>query len=392
MQAHYLDWLALSVRWLHFIVGIAWIGASFYFVWLENHLIRGGQQKDGNEGYLWALHGGGVYHLEKLKSPPIPLPEPLHWFKWEAYWTFISGFSLLILVYYFNASAYLVDSSIMPLGNIAAIVISLAFLAGGWFVYHLLCDSALKQKPIVLAIVLYVLMVLAAYALTHLFAPRAAFLHLGAMIGGAMVANVFFVIMPGQRKMIAAAEQGQAPDPAHGKRALLRSRHNNYLTLPVLFMMISNHYPGTYGHTNAWLIAAGIIAAGALIRHYFNAKVHGDKAWPWFAAGAAIMLLMAILTQPQAPDASGAKISMAEVRSVMQQHCQQCHSASPTDSIFVVAPAGVMLDNDEQIHSLKERIYQRAVVDKSMPFNNQSGMTDAERELLGRWYAQNSAP
>jgi len=391
MLAHLMDWLALSLRWLHFIVGIAWIGASFYFVWLENHLIRNAAQKPGISGYLWALHGGGVYHLEKHKAPPQPLPVPLHWFKWEAYWTFISGMSLMVVLYYFNASAYLIDASIQPMSSAAAIAISLAFIGGFWLVYHWLSDSPLRHQPALLALILFAIIVACAYALTHLLAPRAAYLHLGAMIGSTMVGNVFFVIMPGQRRMIAAAEKGETVDPQHGDRALLRSRHNNYLTLPVLFMMISNHYPGTYAHSQAWLIAAGMIAAGALIRHYFNARVHAQRAWPWFAAGVAIMLLMAFLTRPAALDASGAKVSLNEVQDLMTAHCQSCHSATPSDAVFVVAPAGVMFDNVQQIEALRERIYQRTVVDKSMPFGNPSGMQDSERALLGRWYAQNSS-
>ena len=246
MDPHYTEWLNLAIRWAHMITGVAWIGASFYFVWLENHLDRRAP-KEGLAGDLWAIHGGGIYHLEKYKLAPPEMPENLHWFKWEAYTTWLSGMALLAVVYYLNAELYLIAPG-SDLSSLGAIGISIASLIAGWLIYTTLCESPLAKKPVMLGAVLFLLLVCAAWALSLVFSGRGAFIHVGAIIGSIMVGNVFFVIMPAQRKMVASLEKGETPDPSLPAKGLLRSRHNNYFTLPILFIMISNHFPSTYGH------------------------------------------------------------------------------------------------------------------------------------------------
>ncbi|HAQ87539.1 MAG TPA: hypothetical protein DCR78_13990, partial [Pseudomonas sp.] len=252
MEAHLTEWLNLTVRWIHMIVGIAWIGASFYFVWLENNLNRA-NPRDGLSGDLWAIHGGGIYHLEKYKLAPPQMPDNLHWFKWEAYTTWLSGVTLLMVVYYLNPSLYLIAPG-SDLAPAMAIAIGFGSLIVGWFVYDLLCDSPLGKKPALLGLILFVLVIFAAWAYSQVFSGRAAYIHTGALIGTIMVGNVFRIIMPAQRALVAAIEQNRTPDPLLPAKGLLRSRHNNYFTLPVLFIMISNHFPSTYGSQYNWLI------------------------------------------------------------------------------------------------------------------------------------------
>ncbi len=399
-----VEWLNLLVRWLHLITGIAWIGASFYFVWLDNSIRppKPGSPlaKKGVMGELWAVHGGGFYNPQKYLVAPEELPEDLHWFKWEAYATWLSGFAMLFIVYYFNASAMMIDRNVADLTPLQAVAVGLGTLAGGWLVYDTLCKTKLAEKPAVLGTVMFVLIVGAAYVLTHTLSGRAAYIHVGAMIGTMMVGNVLFVIIPGQRKLVDAMAKGEAPDPIYGKRAKVRSVHNNYFTLPVLLIMISNHYAMTYSHAYSWLVLAAIMAAGVLIRHFFNLR-HAGKVSPAFPIAGVILLAgvaLAIAPAPRKAAAASAvaaasaeapaagQASLASVQQVVAQRCVSCHSAAPTQAGFASAPGGVMLDTEDQVRQHAAKIYQRAVQNKDMPLANMTHMTDDERQLIGAWF------
>jgi uncharacterized membrane protein len=389
-----LEWLNLLVRWLHFITGVAWIGASFYFVWLDNTIRPPAPGSDlakkGVSGELWAVHGGGFYNPQKYLVAPPELPSELHWFKWEAYSTWLSGFALLTIVYYFNAQAMMVDKAVADLSTWQAVGIGLASLVAGWTVYDLLCRSRLGQHDLAFGVVMFLLLVGAAYVLTHLLSGRAAYIHIGAMIGTIMVANVAHVIIPGQRKMVNAMMAGQKPDPVYGLKAKQRSVHNNYFTLPVLFIMISNHYAMTYRNEHAWAVLAVIMAAGVFIRHFFNLRHKGRVEWKYPAAGVALLLALAVVIAPAAPrpGAPGADnaAQFAQVRAIIGQRCVSCHASHPTQPGFATAPAGVMLDDPRAISQNSARIYQQAVQLKAMPLANLTNMTDAERAQLGAWF------
>lgn len=389
MDPHLTEWLNLVIRWGHMITGVAWIGASFYFVWLENHLDRR-NPRDGLAGDLWAIHGGGIYHLEKYKLAPPKMPETLHWFKWEAYATWLSGMALLSVVYYFNAQLYLVAPG-SGLSSMAAIGIGIGSLVVGWFVYTLLCDSSLGKKPLLLGVVLFVLIVFAAWALTQVFSGRGAFIHVGAIIGTIMVGNVFWVIMPAQRAMVGAIEAGNEPDPSLPAKGLLRSRHNNYFTLPVLFIMISNHFPSTYGHELNWAVLAVLAVLSILVRHYFNTRHLSNKfAWalPVVALG---IVSLAFVVAPQKSSATAenvAKVDFKQVQQVIAERCTVCHSGSPTSPMFTSAPGGVMFDSAQQIQTQAQLINAQAVVTIVMPLGNLTQMTQAERDLLGTWISE----
>lgn len=396
MEAHLHDWLNLAVRWLHIVTGIAWIGASFYFNWLENHLEREGKG-EGIAGSLWAIHGGGFYYLEKYQVAPPRLPTTLHWFKWEAYWTWISGAALLAVVYYLNAGTMMITPAEAAVGPATAVLIGLATLIGSWFVYDGLCRSPLGRRPVLLAVVGFALLVLLAWALSLVFQGRAAYIHVGAAIGTCMVGNVFRVIIPSQKALVAAVEQGGVPDPQLGRNALLRSRHNNYLTLPVLFVMISNHYPSTYAHEWNWLILAAIMLIGAGVRHYFNIRhLPGRKVW-MLPTAAAAMIALAVATSPSwrtsASTTSGgtvqaaAPVNFERVRTIIDQRCASCHAANPSQPGFAAPPAGVRLDTEAHIRAQRQAINRVSVQSRYMPLGNITGMTDAERETLRRWLA-----
>lgn len=418
MEAHLTEWLNLSIRWVHMITGIAWIGASFYFVWLENNLNRK-NPRDGLSGDLWAIHGGGIYHLEKYKLAPPKMPDNLHWFKWEAYFTWMSGVALLTVVFYLNPTLYLIAPGV-DLSPAAAIGIGIGSLVAGWFIYDLLCDSPLGKQPALLGLILFVLVIGAAWGFTQVFSGRGAYIHVGALIGTIMVGNVFRIIMPAQRALVKAIEENRTPDPALPAKGLLRSRHNNYFTLPVLFIMISNHFPSTYGSQYNWLILAGIAVIAVLVRHYFNTR-HESNRFAWtLPAGALGMICLAFVTSPnykaatpapvvsapqapasapaqsaeqpagQAPQASASSGSpqFDKVHSVIQERCTVCHSAKPTSPLFTAAPAGVMFDTPQQIQALAPKIQAQAVASQIMPLGNITQMTPAERELIGSWIAQ----
>lgn len=377
------------------ITGIAWIGASFYFIWLDNHLQKPADSHDqekGVGGELWAVHGGGFYHAQKYKVAPKVIPENLHWFKWEAYTTWLSGMFMLGLIYWYSAELYLIDPSIADLSKPIAIAISIGFIAAGWLVYHNLCNSPIGRNDKLLSATLFVLLVIAAWALCHVFSGRAAYIHFGAILGTIMVGNVFFVIMPGQRAMVSAAEAGKPPNPEHGIRAKQRSVHNTYFTLPVLFVMISNHYAMTYGHQWNWLILIAISLAGAFIRIYFVnrhfAYINKETASPLpLIIGIAILLLVSLgVSLPQQPEASTQKVSDEAFFAVIQQRCATCHSAKPSMAGFQSAPAGVVLDTLADSQQYADKIYQQTVVTKAMPLGNMTQITDEERSLIQQWY------
>lgn len=391
MEAYLLDWLNLLVRWFHMITGVAWIGASFYFVWLDNHLLPpkdSAAAASGVSGELWAVHGGGFYNAQKYKVAPAQLPAPLHWFKWEAYTTWISGFFLLCLVYYVGAEVYLIDRNIADIGKFAAIATGLGTLAAGWIVYDLLCKSPLGKNDAALGGVLFVLTVAAAWGLCHVFSGRGAFIHFGAMLGTMMVGNVLFVIIPGQKELVRAKVEAREPDPIHGLRGKQRSVHNTYFTLPVLFTMISSHYAMTYGHPYSWLILTGISFAGAAIRVYFVAR-HKGKASPLPAIAGVVALIVvaaAIAPYPRSGTAVAA-VTFPQVQAIVQARCASCHAQSPTQPGFTVAPKGVMLDTPEQISAHALQIQQQ-VSSKVMPIANLTGMTDDERAAIAHWFTQ----
>jgi len=389
MDAYIVEWLNLLARWVHFITGVAWIGASFYFIWLDNHLEaprQAGDDEKGVGGELWSVHGGGFYHSQKYRVAPQVLPETLHWFKWEAYSTWLSGMFLLILVYWYGAQVYLIDPTVAELSPVVAVSIAAAAIVGSWVIYDLLCKTRLGNNDRLFGIVLLVLVSLLAWGLCELFSGRGAYIHFGVVLGTIMVANVFFVIIPGQRRMVEAAERGETPDPRDGINAKLRSVHNTYFTLPVLFVMTSNHYAMTYNHEYNWAILIAIALAGALIRIYFVARHKGKASLLPIIIAIVLLAGVAALVAPRATAASGDAVVFEDVRNVVQHRCTTCHSDAPTHPAFPAAPAGVVLDTDAQIVAEALRIHQQTVVTRVMPIGNLTGISEAERDLIDRWY------
>ena len=389
MEAYVVDWLNILGRWVHFITGIAWIGSSFYFIWLDNHLEAPKEVADDEKGIggeIWSVHGGGFYHAQKYRSAPQNLPDTLHWFKWEAYTTWISGMFLLILVYWYGAEVYLVDRSVAELSAPIAVGIAALFLVGGWLVYDVLCRSPLGRNDNAFSAVLFVLTAALAWGLCQLFSGRGAYIHFGAVLGTIMVANVFFVIIPGQRRMVEAAARGEPPNPEDGIKAKQRSVHNTYFTLPVLFVMTSNHYALTFAHEYNWIILVAIALAGALIRVYFVARHNGKTSpLPIIVAGL-ILLLVAIAIAPRSRAAIAGNVTLSMIRPVIESRCATCHSQNPTHIAFPAAPSGVMLDTDEQIVAEALRIHQQTVVLEAMPIGNLTEISAEERALIDAWY------
>ncbi len=399
MEGYLLDWANLLLRWLHVITAIAWIGSSFYFVWLDNSLTRPTAPdllEKGVDGELWAVHGGGFYHPQKYLLAPKQLPDHLHWFYWESYSTWMSGFALLTVVYLLNANVYLIDRSVFDMTATTAVLLALAFLAVGWLVYDAICRVFGKSDRLV-GVLVAIYVVIAAYAACHLFSGRAAFLLIGAMIATIMSANVFFWIIPGQRKVVAALKAGEKPDPIHGKRGKQRSVHNTYFTLPVLFAMLSNHYSMTYSHQSNWVVLVLVMLAGVLIRQFFILKHKGVWNW-WYPAGGVALLLgtavwLAPVQRPSAPEANAAAVTspaasggsdFAKVQAVVTARCYQCHSAHPT---LMPSPAkGVLLDTPDQLAAHAQLVYQQAVQQKLMPLGNVTQMTDEERTVVAKWF------
>ena len=387
-EGHLMEWLNIAVRVMHITFGIAWIGASFYFVFLENALNRTEGVRDDLAGNLWAVHGGGFYYLEKYKGAPTTIPKHLHWFKYEAYFTWISGFALLFIIYYFNTSAMMIDTNVLQLSAAQAISISIGSFIVGWILYDILCKSPLRKSPFLFALTGIILLTAFAYFYSQVFSGRAAFIHFGAMIGSIMVANVFFVIIPSQKAMVKAAKKGLAPDPQKGKNALFRSIHNNYFTLPVLFVMVSNHFPSTFGNKYQWIVLAAISIGSAGIKHWLNLREQG-KLSVWILPASVILLLaVAYVTAPQVSITKCSTVSFAEVNNIIQQRCVSCHSSKPTDNIYTAPPNGVVYDTPNDITKKKDLIMQRVVITKTMPQNNKTNMTLEERDLIRCWIEQ----
>ncbi len=391
MDAHYLEFLGMLVRWLHVIAGIAWIGSSFYFIWLDNSLeppkAGSDEAKKGVSGELWAVHGGGFYNPQKYAVAPEDLPDKLHWFKWEAYTTWLSGTALLVLVYWARAQVMMVDPNVAALSPWAAIGFGAASMIGSWIVYDLLCRSPLGKRDGLLGAVVFGLITLLAWTLAQKIGGRAMFIQVGAAIGTIMVANVFFVIIPGQKRMVEAMRTGQMPDPIYGKRGKQRSVHNNYFTLPVLFIMISNHYAATYSHPQNWAVLMLMAAAGVSIRHFFNRKHKGVYAWQYPVIGAVLLGLVAWWTQPRIvplPPVEG-PVTFNRVRAIIGQRCVVCHSPQPTFPSITQPPAGVLLHTPPDIVQNAPRIYQQVIVTRIMPLGNVTQITEQERAVLAAW-------
>ncbi len=403
MESYLLDWANLLLRWLHVITAIAWIGSSFYFVFLDSSLtppVDDDLKKQGVSGELWAVHGGGFYHPVKFAVAPPTLPRHLHWFYWESYSTWLSGFALFTVSYLWNAGTYLIDKSRMDWSSGAAIGVALAFLVVFWLLYDLICRvwGQRKNGDAIVGVLVGVLVCVASWLACQWFAGRAAFLLVGAMLATAMTANVAHWIIPGQRKVVAQIKAGQPVDPVHGQRGKQRSVHNTYFTLPVLFAMLSSHYSFTWSHPQNWLVLILMMFAGAAIRQFFVMR-HGFKLgrnthpWPYALAGVVVLLgVIGWLRPVDAP--SNASVSIANnghstgadgqkgfknVQDVLARRCDMCHGAA-------VQMKNVRLDSPALVQQHAQTIYQQVVVQKLMPMNNATGITDAERELIGQWF------
>lgn len=393
MEAYLLDWANLLIRWLHLIAGIAWIGASFYFVMLDMSLRKAAKLKDeqrGVSGELWAVHGGGVYQSQKFLAGPVgePLSEHLHWSKWEAYTTWLSGMGLLIIIYWFGASSYLIDQQVLDLSVVQAVSISALIIAFSWIIYDILCRF-LGDNENLLAAMVFIYILLCDWILFQLFSARAAYIHVGAIMGSMMVANVFFHIIPGQKKMVQEIRDGFTPNPEYGRIGKQRSVHNTYFTLPVLFIMISNHYPMTYSHQYGWLVLALIMMAGVFIRQFFVLRHIHQVKWWLPAVGIALLAGVVVWLKPRPVnmDLIQSKIEFSAVKAIIDTRCVACHADKPTQPGFVQPPKGIVLKKDEQI-SQHAILIQQTVGNQYMPIANLTGMTAQERQIIASWFAQ----
>lgn len=418
MTAYLLDWCGLLVRWLHVIAGIAWIGSSFYFVWLDNSLEPLGEREPSDPrvaGELWAVHGGGFYRARKYRVAPEVLPPTLHWFYWEAYTTWLSGFALLCLLYFLRAEAYLIDPSILALSKPVAIAIAVAVIVGSWLAYDGLCRSPLGQKPRALAVSVAAVTAVGAWGLCQLFSGRGAFMVFGAALGSIMVANVLFVIIPGQRELVTAKREGREPDAGPGLRGKQRSVHNTYFTLPVLFVMISNHHAMTHGARYNWLVLIAMSFAGACIRGWFVARQKpGGRRGMMAALPAALgvgtlaglVVALAPVEMPAmgsgaldgggAPNAIGTRapglptVDVTQVQAIVAQRCVPCHSKNPTQLGFNAPPNGIVLETVDELRAHLPEI-QKQVSLRAMPLGNLTGMTNDERAKLLMWIGHGAA-
>lgn len=392
MDTLLLDWLNIALRWTHLIAGIGWIGTSLYFMWLDAALIRTNLPRPDLEGYTWLLHSGGFYLVERRKLPPGQLPSPIHWFKWEAGMTFLTGFPLLVLVYYMTGGVYLVDPAVSSITAGWAVVVGVGLLIVSWAAYDLLWTSPLARgngRPAML--LSWVLLFAVVFGLTRVLSGRAAFIHVGAMLGTIMVANVWMRIIPAQKDLIAAAEAGRTVDYTLSTRAKQRSTHNSYVTFPVIFMMLSNHYPAVYGHPLNWLVLSMLIVVGVAARQVMLARDKGKPTDWWLVPAAAALGVAVYLTSPAwlgGGVRGGERVAFTAVKGVIERRCVSCHSRTPTDDVFKTAPNNLTFDAPESIRAHAELIRQRVVLLKNMPLANKTGMTDQEREIVARWLAQ----
>jgi uncharacterized membrane protein len=400
MELYLLDWANLLLRWLHVITAIAWIGSSFYFVWLDNSLIPpddAAARERGVSGEIWSVHGGGFYNAQKYPVGPKQMPKShLHWFYWESYSTWLSGFGLFTMLYLWNAGSFLVDKSRMDWSPVVAGSAALGFLVAGWLVYDQICRLFGQKKAADgtvstghdarVLILLFIYSVAATWLACQLFAGRAAFLLMGAMLATIMSANVFFWIIPGQRKVVAQLIAGQKPEAIHGQRGKQRSVHNTYFTLPVLIAMLSNHYGMLFQHPQNWLVLSALMLAGALIRQFFVARHKGKQPWALVVGALAILAALVVWLAPSATVVTGPAVpSLTEVRAVIERRCVLCHNAALQNK-------GVALHTPELIVQHAQQIQQQAVLQKNMPFNNATQITEAERALIGRWIAAGAKP
>jgi uncharacterized membrane protein len=388
------DWIGFAVRWLHLITGIAWIGASFYFIHLDASLRRSGGLPVGVGGEAWQVHGGGFYRMQKYLIAPAELPQHLTWFKYEAYSTWLSGFVLLGLIYYLSADLYLVDPAVLDLPVWGAILISVVSLALGWVIYDQLCKSRLGANTALLCALGFVFLVAATWGYTRVFSGRGAYIHAGALIGTIMVANVFFVIIPNQKIVIADLIAGRKPDPMLGAQAGQRSLHNNYLTLPALFLMISNHYPLSFATRWNWLIVAVVIIVGAVIRHFYNMRHAGMPSpwWTWGVAAAGMALIVWLSAVPPVGDESAAStapvpVAFAEVENIVLSRCSMCHAAEPVWAGIAAPPKGVRLDTPQTMRKHAGEIRLQAALTHAMPPGNITELSPEERRTLAAWIA-----
>jgi uncharacterized membrane protein len=388
VEVFFGEWLNLLIRWAHLVVSIGWIGTSFYFMALDYSLSKRERMNPGVLGTAWQVHGGGFYHVEKYTVAPATLPDVLHWFKWEAYLTWVTGFGLLIVQYYFHADAFLIDPGVMVLEPWQAIAISIASLLAGWFIYDGLCRTKVGENTTLLALSVFALILIAAVLYTKVFSGRGAFIHVGALVGTIMAVNVFGVIIPNQKKMIAQMIAGQAPEARYGEIGKQRSTHNNYLTLPVLLMMVSQHYPFLFTHPQSWLIVALIIVIGALVRHMLNRLDAGDDwdSYAWVMPAAAMGLITAIyVTAPATRVNTSGAVTDMEAQAIVGKHCLMCHARNPSHPAFKEAPKNMALESIPEMRRFAQQIYMQTVQNRAMPLGNQTGMTEDERDALGRW-------
>ena len=392
MELVLTEWVSAILRWLHVVAGIAWIGSSFYFIHLDLSLKARPGLPSGVKGDEWQVHGGGFYHMMKYLVAPTQMPDSLTWFKWEAYTTWLSGFSLLVLVYYLGADIFLIDKSVLDMTAVQAAAIAFMSLLISWLVYEGLCRSPLGRHEVALALVGYVYLVALTYGFTHVFSGLGAFTQIGALIGTIMVANVFVIIIPYQRKTVSAMLAGKEPDPAWGQLGKQRSVHNNYLTLPVVFLMLSNHYPLMFATRFNWLIVAIVLLIGPVIRHFFNSRHEGNGSpwWTWGVAAAGMALIAwlsaagpRVLTTGALPPTPKFK----QVSNIILSRCSMCHAAEPVWDGIPAAPKGIMLDSDEQIRVHARLIELFAVRSQAMPPGNITDMTPKERLTLASWIA-----
>jgi uncharacterized membrane protein len=397
LELYVTTWLSLLLRWAHIITGIAWIGASFYFIWLDARLNvpPRNPEHDTVAGDLWAVHGGGFYHAQKYQVAPPELPEPLHWFKWEAYFTWLTGFALFVVLYYFDARAFLIDERVAHLTPAVAIASSVGLLLASVVTYEVLCRLITNNRTFTLVGSGVVLG--ACGLVTHLYSGRGAFLQMGAMLGTLMATNVAHVIIPSQKRLVQAKREGTPLDPALGLEAKRRSVHNNYLTLPVLLAMISPHFALLYAHAWSWAILFALFVAGGLIRHWFNLRNRGHNVLAVPAAALAILAAVAVAIAPSVkspvagPSGAIPGVSFAQVHGIVQERCVPCHSSAPTNPMTSVPAAGIAFDSPRDIATWASRIYERAVITRTMPLGNATGMTDAERDVLALWFARGAS-
>lgn len=406
------EFLALFIRWAHVVAAISWIGSSFYFMWLDASLKRRDSLPPGVKGENWTVHGGGFYRTQKYMVAPAEMPDELHWFKWESYSTWLTGLAMFAVLYWLNARLYLLDPGKADLAPWQGVLLSATGLAVGWLVYDALCRSPLARRPLVLFAVLFALITATAYAYGLVFSGRAAFLQTGAMMATAMTGNVFFVIIPNQRKVVAALLAHRPPDAHLGEAAKLRSTHNTYLTLPVLFLMLSNHYPATFGNPAGWVLVAMALVLGAVVRHWFNTYETGAKGlsvwWQWPAAAALAVAMTVFAARPADPREAGAHAAApatatapaagagapadgargtldAAAFAIVEARCVACHSPTPTFTAFTAAPGGVDLHTPALMHRHEAAILAQAVTTRAMPLGNVTGMTEEERATLAAW-------